>query len=151
MKGKKSWRDKVNQHVEPEIKQAPELWEKKFGGPKMLISSPAAIEKIVNELPYGALLTVPQLREALAVAYNADFSCPLTTGIFLRMVAEANEEDASLGKTQIAPYWRVVGEKGELNPKFPGGLENQANRLEAEGHEVVRKTPIKYFVRLGSK
>jgi hypothetical protein len=148
MKGKKSWRDKVNHHPEPEIKQAPELWEKKFGGPKMLISSPLAIEKIVADVPKGSLLTVPQLRDALAVTYNADFSCPLTTGIFLRIVAEANEEDAAAGKTGIAPYWRVVGEKGELNPKFPKGLEYQATKLEAEGHEIIRKSPIKYFVRL---
>jgi alkylated DNA nucleotide flippase Atl1 len=40
------------------------------------------------------------------------------------------------GKSEITPCWRVVGEDGRLNPKFPGGLERRAERLRAEGHIV---------------
>jgi len=149
MKAKKSWREKVNNHRAPEITEGPEIWAKKFDGNKMLISSPAVIESKVKEIPKGMILTTPELREMMAKEHGANFSCPMTTGIFLRMVAEANEEDLQKDShTEMAPYWRVVGEKGELNPKFPGGMEAQAEKLEAEGHEVIRKSPTKYLVRL---
>jgi alkylated DNA nucleotide flippase Atl1 len=61
----------------------------------------------------------------------------LTTGIFIRIAAEAAEEDARKGKTRITPYWRVVKDDGSLNPKFPGGVKRQAEKLRAEGHRIV--------------
>ena len=73
-------------------------------------------------------------------------TCPLVTGIFLRIVAEAAEEDARGGKPEITPYWRVVRDDGSLNDRFPGGPSAQARRLEAEGHAVepaVGKRPAR--------
>jgi hypothetical protein len=58
----------------------------------------------------------------------------------MRLAAEAAEEDASTGKTKIAPYWRVVREDGSLNPKFPGGVERQAEKLRGEGHRILPGT-----------
>ena len=43
------------------------------------------------------------------------------------------------GGTNITPYWRTLKAAGELNPKYPGGLENLKSRLEAEGHTIVRR------------
>ena len=77
-----------------------------------------------------------QLRERLARDGGADVTCPLTTGIFVRIVAEAAEEDRRAGKKQIAPYWRVVRDDGSLNEKFPGGPRAQARKLRAEGFAI---------------
>jgi hypothetical protein len=52
------------------------------------------------------------------------------------MAARAAEEDASAGKKDITPYWRTLKGKGELNGKYPGGLEIQAKRLKTEGHTI---------------
>jgi hypothetical protein len=52
------------------------------------------------------------------------------------MAARAAEEDAADGKQDITPYWRTLKGKGELNEKYPGGLEAQARRLKAEGHTI---------------
>ena len=52
------------------------------------------------------------------------------------MAARAAEEDASEGKRDITPYWRTLKSKGELNEKYPGGVEVQAKRLKSEGHEI---------------
>ena len=52
------------------------------------------------------------------------------------MVARAAEEDASEGKKNITPYWRTLKSKGELNEKYPGGVEVQAEYLKSEGHEI---------------
>ena len=52
------------------------------------------------------------------------------------MAARAAEEDRAEGKTDITPYWRTIKEGGKLNEKYPGGVETQAERLMAEGHEI---------------
>ena len=43
---------------------------------------------------------------------------------------------ATEGKKDITPYWRTLKSKGELNQKYPGGVETQTARLEAEGHTI---------------
>ena len=50
---------------------------------------------------------------------------------------------ATEGKMDITPYWRTLRSNGELNEKYPGGVEVQTARLEAEGHTIDRtkKTP----------
>ena len=40
------------------------------------------------------------------------------------------------GKKNITPYWRTVKVGGQLNEKYPGGLEAQAARLKTEGHTI---------------
>ena len=46
------------------------------------------------------------MRNDLAIEYGADFTCPMTTGIFLRIVAEYNYENLSKKGTEISPFWR---------------------------------------------
>jgi hypothetical protein len=87
------------------------------------------------------------IRDHLARKFQADFTCPLTTGIFLRIVAETAEEDRQNGKEDIAPYWRVVKDDGTLNPKFPGGVAAQAARLESEGFAVERRGKTRWRVQ----
>jgi len=64
-------------------------------------------------------------------------NCSLTTGILMRIVAEAAEEDLRDGKKLVTPYWRVIKKDGKLNPKFPGGIEAQAAHLKEEGHIIL--------------
>lgn len=60
----------------------------------------------------------------------------MTTGIFAGIAARAAAEDAAEGKQDITPYWRTLKAKGELNEKYPGGVEAQAARLREEGHTI---------------
>ena len=64
----------------------------------------------------------------------ATIGCTVTTAIFAHMVAHATEE-----AQEQTPYWRTLKIGGELNPKYPGGIEAQMARLEAEGHTVVQR------------
>ena len=100
---------------------------------RMLIASPNAIDAIVRRIPHGRVLTLPDLRAALADAHDADYTCPITTGIFLRVAAEAAEEERALGATGAAPWWRVVRETGALIDKLPGAGATQRARLASEG------------------
>lgn len=103
----------------------------------MLIPTPLLVDELVRKVSNGQLVTVSDLRRRLAEEFSVDVTCPLTTGIFLRIAAE---EDRANGRKRITPYWRVVKDDGSLNPKFPGGIESQTRYLKAEGFKVSRKT-----------
>jgi len=121
----------------PKVVDIPPRWQKWSGPGGMLIPSPRQVEAIIRAVRKGGLITVTQMREVLAAQHMTETTCPLTTGIFVRIAAEAAEEDAKSGKSRITPYWRVVKEDGSLNPKFPGGAARQAQRLRAEGHRIL--------------
>jgi alkylated DNA nucleotide flippase Atl1 len=109
----------------------------RFGKVDMLVPSPREVEACIRAVPEGQIITVSRIRDFLARKYSVGVTCPLTTGIFVRIAAEAAEEDFSAGRTEITPYWRVVKDDGSLYDKFPGGVERQQERLKAEGHRIV--------------
>lgn len=127
---------KLEKPQDPELVEVPEKWTSRFGKGKMLIATPLLVDALVRTVPGGRLATIDQIRERLARDLGADCTCPLTTGIFLRICAEAAVEDADLGREEITPYWRVIRGDGSLVDKFPGGVQVQAERLRAEGHTV---------------
>ena len=110
----------------------------RFGNAPMLIPSPGEVEECMRAVPEGRTTTVGRIREDLARKHAAAVTCPLTTGIFVRIAAEAAEEDARAGRAETTPYWRVVKDDGSLYEKFPGGVKRQAERLREEGHRIVR-------------
>ncbi len=93
----------------------------------------------MQKVPKGKLTTINELRAALARQHKANFSCPITTGIFAWIAAHAAEEASAEGRKRITPYWRTLKTGGELNPKYPGGIPALKKRLVAEGHKVVQK------------
>lgn len=131
-----SWRAKLEKQQEPRIVDVPTRMQRQCGEGKMLIPRPLDVDALVREVPRGKLVTVNQIRARLAADHGADVTCPLTTGIFLRISAEAAEEDRRAGKSRITPYWRVLREGGRLNEKYPAGVVAQARQLKAEGHRV---------------
>jgi alkylated DNA nucleotide flippase Atl1 len=60
-------------------------------------------------------------------------------GIFVGIAARAAEEAKDEGGENITPYWRTLKSGGELNEKYPGGTEAQAEKLKAEGHTIEAK------------
>jgi hypothetical protein len=99
----------------------------------MLISSPLAIDAAVRRIPKGSVVSMEALRAQLARAAKADYTCPLTTGIFWRIAAEAAEEERVQGTDVIMPWWRVVRTDGSLMEKSPGGVRAQMQHLTEEG------------------
>src|SRR6202171_4952206 len=123
---------------EPKLVQVPPKMAR-FGKGMMLIPTPKLVDKIVRQVARGRLVTVGEIRRKLAADFSADVTCPLTTGIFIRIVAEASEEDRASGRKRVAPYWRVIKDDGSLNPKFPGGVQQQARYLRSEGNAIGRR------------
>ncbi|MCX6009689.1 MAG: MGMT family protein [Chloroflexi bacterium] len=137
-KTRKTWRQKLEEeHPEHgKVVDIPPKMQNRFGTGKMLIPKPLDINALINKIPKGKLVTVTQIREKLAKDAHANCSCPMTTGIFLRIVAEVAEEDLRSGKREVTSYWRVLKSDGSLNEKFPGGAQAQAARLKKEGHSI---------------
>ncbi|MCF8261988.1 MAG: MGMT family protein [Melioribacteraceae bacterium] len=140
MKTRKSWKEKLHDDnglpkVEPIAGKLIEMW----GEGTVVIAKPLDVDTIMRKVPKGKLTTVNEIRKIIAAKYETTIACPLTTGIFVRISAEAAEEEFSEGKRRITPYWRTLKEGGILNEKYPGGIEAQMAKLENEGFSVVPK------------
>ncbi|MDY6918169.1 MAG: MGMT family protein [Chloroflexota bacterium] len=129
-KSRKTWREKL------ESPRQAEVVDDRRGRGRLLIPRPLDVDALMRQVPVGKLATVEQVRQRLARDHGADLTCPLTTGIFIRIAAEVAEEDMNAGKADATPYWRVVKADGSLNDKLPGGVQAQAARLREEGHGV---------------
>jgi len=114
----------------------------RFGGTKLLVAAPLQYNEVMARVPEAWLVTADRIRSYLALQVGADATCPLTAGIFINICAQASEER---GEEPI-PWWRTLKAGGELNEKYPGGIEEQKLLLEAEGHEVFQKGE-RWFVR----
>jgi len=110
----------------------------KWGTGTMVIPAPSEVDALMRKVPRGKVTTINELRTALAKRHKADFACPITTGIFAWIAANAAAEDRASGKKRITPYWRTLKTGGDLNPKYPGGLRDVAARLRTEGHRIEK-------------
>ena len=117
----------------------------KYGGNKMYFAPPIDYDKIMKQIPHGKVITVGKIREYFAKLNGADFTEPITAGIFVSIAAWASNQRSE----DETPYWRTLKANGELNAKYPGGVEAQKEKLEAEGHIIIQKgrKNIRYYVQ----
>ena len=117
----------------------------KYGGDRMYFAPPIDYDKIMKRIPYGKVITVGKIREYFAKKNGADFTEPITAGIFVSIAAWASYQR----EEENTPYWRTLKANGELNEKYPGGIEAQREMLEREGHTIIQKgrKNIKYYVK----
>ena len=117
----------------------------KYGGDRMYFAPPIDYDRVMRLVPYGKLVTVGGIREYFARESGADFTEPITAGIFVSIAAWASFQR----KNDKTPYWRTLKANGELNAKYPGGIEAQKEMLEKEGHTIIQKgrKNIRYYVK----
>ena len=123
----------------PKIEKITEKLSKRWGTGTIVIPAPIEVDELMRKVPAGKLTTINDIRTAIAKKHNATIGCPMTTGIFAWVAANAAEEREQSGEKDITPYWRTLKTGGILNEKYPGGAESQKLRLEREGHTVVRR------------
>lgn len=140
VKKKTSWVEKLhNSRDLPKVEVIPDRMSKRWGTGTIVIPAPLEVDELMRRVPEGKLVTVNGLREALAKKHNATIGCPMTTGIFAWVAANAAEEQRQNGVEDITPYWRTLKSGGEVNSKYPGGVDGVKALLQAEGHKVVQK------------
>jgi hypothetical protein len=140
MKPKKSWREKLlDSKGLPKVGRVTGKMSKRWGEGLMVVPAPFEVDALMKQVPRGRVVTIQELRTTLAKNHRANFACPITTGIFSWIAAHAAGEAESQGAKRITPFWRTLKTGGELNPKYPGGIEKISKRLRAEGHSLVAK------------
>ncbi len=137
----KTWRQKLTDEKanQGKIVDVPPSMQERLGAGTLLIPKPLDVDEMMRGVKSGKLITHSQIRAELARRAGANSTCPLCTGIFVKIVAETAEEDLREGKKRVTPYWRTIKDDGSLNDKFPGGVEAQAKRLRKEGFEIQNK------------
>lgn len=117
----------------------------KYGGNRMYFAPPIDYDKMMKKVPYGKVTTVGEIRNYFAKISGADFTEPITAGIFVSIVAWASYQRDK----EQTPYWRTLKANGELNLKYPGGVIAQKEKLEAEGQTIIQKgrKNITYYVK----
>jgi len=133
----KGWRAKLaDDKGLPKVEEITGKMSTRWGTGTVCIPAPREVDEIMRKVPEGKLVTINQIREIVAKKHGATIGCPITTGIFAWIAANAAEEAAAEGEKNITPYWRTLKSGGELNMKYPGGVEAQSARLKAEGHTI---------------
>lgn len=135
-----SWQKKLRDDKDlPKVIKIDEKTSKRWGTGTCVIPAPREVDEIMKKVPKGRLITINEIRQILARKHKATIGCPITTGIFAWIAANAADEDAKEGKKRITPYWRTLKTGGIINEKYPGGIQGQKKLLSKEGHKVVQK------------
>jgi hypothetical protein len=143
---KKSWQEKLADSKDlPKVAPIDCTKTKRWGEGTFVIPAPLEVDAAMKKVRRRKLTTIDAIRRVLAKKHGATIACPLTTGIFAWIAANAADEAEQEGRSRITPYWRTLKSGGELNPKYPGGIKNLRARLAAEGHRIVKKGS-RYFV-----
>jgi len=140
MSRKKSWSEKLaDSKGLPRVEKITPKMSKRWGTGTVIIPAPVEVDEMMRKVPQGRVVTVNEIRSALARKYNASIGCPLTTGIFAWVAANAADEQRREGREDITPFWRTLKSDGVINEKYPGGARLQKKLLEGEGLKVIKK------------
>ena len=140
MPKRKSWSEKLQDSKGlPKVQEITDKMSKRWGTGTVAIPAPMEVDEIMRKVSEGKLTTINEIRVTLAKKHGATIGCPITTGIFAWIAANAAEERREKGEKDITPYWRTLKTGGVINEKYPGGVEAQKKLLEKEGHKVVQK------------
>ncbi len=134
-RARKSWTDKLETSKPHQVKPAPMDIAGMKAGEIMLVPSPQIIADFIRAIPPGASMDVKTMRQELARKYKAEVTCPITTGILLRIVAEVALEARARGAglRDITPFWRVLDEHAPTTRKLSCGAAFVAGQRRREG------------------
>jgi NAD(P)H-nitrite reductase large subunit len=140
MPKRKSWTEKLRDSKDlPRVEKITDKMSQRWGTGTLVIPAPMEVDEMMRKVPEGKLTTINEIRAALAKKHSTTICCPLTSGIFASIAANAAEEQRQQGEKDTTPYWRTLKTGGVINPKYPCGVNAQKRLLEREGHTVIPK------------
>lgn len=97
-------------------------------GMSMLYPSARMIDATIRAIPEGQGISPREPRHRLADAHDADYTCPVTTTMPPRIVAEAANEARRAGASlaEVTPVWRTLGKGTKIFVRRKG--ENRLYR-----------------------
>jgi len=141
----KSWSEKVA--TKKELKKV--RLDKPFAGipagAMLFVATPQIVERYVERIPFGETRTIERMRRELARNNKCDATCPVSTAIFLRMVAESAWEHMQDGADvdAVAPFWRVIEPGSAIAKRLsvdPAWLKHQ-REIESASQKAHRSKP----------
>ncbi|MEO1054295.1 MAG: hypothetical protein AAFX87_26900 [Bacteroidota bacterium] len=134
MATKKTWTDKLNDDKAHKVKRLDKDFVDIHAGDNMLVATPQIVDGYIKQVPEGKVVNNKTMRKDLAYEYGADNTCPVSTGIFLRIAAEAAYEKHLQGipVENITPFWRIIDENSSLAKKLACGPEFIKEQRERE-------------------
>jgi hypothetical protein len=143
---KRSWREKLADSKDfPKVCKIDASKSKRWGTGTFVIAAPVEVDELMRKVPKGKLTTIDEMRKVLAKRHGATIACPITTGIFAWIAAHAAAEGSAAKVKNTTAFWRTLKTGGELNPKYPGGVDLLKRKLRSEGHHVTQRGK-RYFV-----
>ncbi|MBY0564317.1 MAG: hypothetical protein K2P58_09035 [Hyphomonadaceae bacterium] len=147
----RSFIDKHDHHKHPvQVERLDKAFAGLQPGQTIVIATPKDFSAAFKRVPAGKLRSIEAVRASLATKYGADAACPLTSGIFARIAAEAALERIAAGAkaSEVAPFWRVIDPDSPLAEKLSCGpdfiremraLEGAAGKSKAKPNATKRK------------
>jgi hypothetical protein len=130
-----SWRQKVAAPREPKRVTLEADFAGLPTGTLMFVATPRIVEEHLRRIPLGESRTIQAFRDGLAKAHGCDAACPVSTAVFVRMVAEAAWEDIAAGcpADEVTPFWRVIAPGSAIGKRLAADADWIAARRAAEG------------------
>jgi hypothetical protein len=121
----KTWTEKLQANKEPKVKCIDFDFADIPANSNMFVATPQLVNNYIKQIAKGSKQTVQNMRKDLALGNGADYTCPVSTGIFLRIVAEANYEQYQQTNSlkNITPFWRIIEPNSALAKKLSFGQD----------------------------
>lgn len=131
----KSWQHKFDNERKPEIETSGKPFGGVPSGVPFLISTPAEIDAYIRKIPFGKEVSFDTVKRDIARTHGVEYMCPLTGGIFFRIIAERAFEQYSQGIPidQVTPFWRVLNSRMPLAKKVSFGVDFIREQRKKEG------------------
>lgn len=132
---RKTWQEKLHNNHPEKVETVDRKFADIPAGASMYIATPEIVDAYIRNIPKGTHASLRQMRKDLAAEHNAEYTCPITSGIFLRIVSEAAYEEIAAGKPlkNITPFWRMIDSKAPVAKKLSFGTEFIIEQRKKEG------------------
>jgi hypothetical protein len=103
-------------------------------GSTLFVGTPQILQTYIHKIPIGQTRTLQRLRRDIARANRCEAMCPVSTSIFLRILAEAAWDELHAGKDvhEVTPFWRVIEPGSAIAKKLRATDAWLRDRREAE-------------------
>lgn len=120
MRNETTWAERIAASDGVDIRPVPEGRRGMTPGKAMLYPSARMVNDAIREIPAGQSITPKELRALLADRHDAEYTCPVTTTMMLRIVAEAANEARGNGSpvSEVTPVWRVLDRRASAMRKL---------------------------------
>ncbi len=132
---RKTWQEKQHNNHPEKVEVVNEKFADIPAGASMYIATPLIVDAYIRNIPEGVHTSLQQMRKDLAAEHGAEYTCPITSGIFLRIVSEAAYEEFMGGKPlkKITPFWRMIDSKAPVAKKLSFGSDFVKELRQKEG------------------